>query len=119
MGAGRVTIRILDWEGAPSPLPVGVNGIQTLLSIGVATEVGEEVVAALRNSAATFEEVDAAAPPEIPNLLDLSIADLSAKLVDLDEAALVALLEAETNGKTRKGAIEAITQALDARRAQG
>lgn len=120
---GPVTIVLTNWPGAPSPLPVRVNGRPTSIPVNEPVEVGEDVLAALFDADVAFHVVDGAdgsgeAPvsPEVLALLDLSIAALAEKLGALTERELVALLDAETSGKTRAGAIAEITKALDALR---
>lgn len=52
---------------------------------------------------------------QILNILDGSITEIEEAIGDISDEDLDRLLEAETNGKTRIGAIKAIEAAIDAR----
>lgn len=93
--------------------PRGVHGVNGIVMIdpGKSAEV-EVTEAEFRSAQGTgyFGEGEAAAEP---GPLDMSIDDLTAHLSEIEDADEVeALIEAETAGKSRKGALAA----LEARR---
>jgi hypothetical protein len=97
--------------------PKGVNGIDGLVMIVAGTAEAVDVSDAELASAKStgWFEIEGGTPAAEPGPLDQSVADLTAYLEGITDADDVQkLIDAETAGKSRKGALEALEARRDA-----